>query len=47
MNIGTHSQTVFIEPVEDPESSPVKEPSPAIEPKPADPHPEDQPEPTR
>jgi hypothetical protein len=32
MNIGTQRRTVYIEPVEEPESSPVKEPSPAIAP---------------
>jgi hypothetical protein len=46
MNIGTERRTVYIEPVEDPESSPVNEPSPAIAPN-SDPHPEKQPEPSR
>jgi hypothetical protein len=46
MNIGTERRTVYIEPVEESESSPVKEPSPAIAP-PSDPHPEKQPEPGR
>jgi hypothetical protein len=46
MNIGTQRRTVYIEPVEEPESSLVNEPSPAIEP-PSDPHPEKQPEPGR
>jgi hypothetical protein len=45
MNIGTQRRTVYIEPVEEPESSPVKDPSPAIAP--SDPHPEKQPEPNR
>jgi hypothetical protein len=47
MNIGTQRRTVFIEPVEEPESSPLKEPSPVIAPQPVDPRPEEQPKPTR
>jgi hypothetical protein len=46
MNIGTQRRTVYIEPVEELESSPGKEPSPVIAP-PSDPHPEKQPEPSR
>jgi hypothetical protein len=34
MDIGTQRRTVYIEPVEEPESSPVNEPSPAIAPPP-------------
>ena len=47
MNIGTQRRTVYIEPVEEPESPPVKEPSPAITPLPVDPRPEKQPKPRR
>jgi hypothetical protein len=34
MNIGERRRTVYIEPIEEPATHPIEEPSPAIEPQP-------------
>jgi hypothetical protein len=47
VNIGEQRRTIYIEPIEEPESAPVREPSPEVLPEPADPHPEAQPIPSR
>lgn len=49
MNIGERRRTTYIEPIEDPASAPIKEPSPVIDPEPASPLPQTEPEsePTR
>ncbi len=46
MNIGKRRRTIYIEPIEEPATVPVEEPSPAIEPTP-NPRPEDEPAPAR
>jgi hypothetical protein len=47
VNIGEQRRTIYIEPIEEPESAPAREPSPEVLPEPADPHPEAQPIPSR
>jgi hypothetical protein len=44
MNIGRRRRTVYIEPIEEPVTAPIEEPSPAIEPQRPDPA-ETQPQP--
>jgi hypothetical protein len=45
MNIGKRRRTTYIEPIEEPATAPLQEPSPAVEPEPASPRPETEPEP--
>jgi hypothetical protein len=47
MNIGEQRRTIYIEPIEDPATAPVAEPSPSINPAPPSPVPEREPEPAR
>jgi hypothetical protein len=47
VDIGKQRRTIYIEPIEEPESAPISEPSPEVLPEPADPHPEAQPIPSR
>lgn len=47
MNIGEQRRTVYIEPIEEPETAPVTEPSPSIHPDPSNPVPAIEPEPAR
>jgi hypothetical protein len=46
MNIGKRRRTIYIEPIEEPATAPVEEPSPDIDP-PSSPSPETEPAPAR
>jgi len=46
VNIGRPRRTIYIEPVEEPELAPVKEPSPTVTPEPAEPKREGEPVPS-
>jgi len=43
MNIGERRRTVYIEPIEEPASPPLEDPSPEIDPDPSSPPPESEP----
>jgi hypothetical protein len=45
MNIGRRRRTTYIEPIDDPATAPVEEPSSPVDPKPLSPVPEPEPEP--
>jgi hypothetical protein len=47
VNIGEQRRTIYIEPIEEPPTAPVAEPSPSIHPEPSYPLPELEPEPAR
>ena len=47
MNIGERRRTIYIEPIEEPETAPVKEPSPEIDPERSEPLPDPELEPAR
>jgi hypothetical protein len=47
MNIGERRRTIYIEPIEEPATAPIIEPSPSIHPEPSKPVPEIEPEPAR
>jgi hypothetical protein len=47
MNIGKQRRTIYIEPIEEPATTPMKEPSPEVEPEPSKSRPETESEPAR
>jgi hypothetical protein len=47
MNIGEQRRTIYIEPIEEPATTPIVEPSPSIQPEPSIPLPASEPEPAR
>jgi hypothetical protein len=47
VNIGEQRRTIYLEPIEEPDAPPVKEPSPAIQPQPGSPGREAELEPAR
>jgi hypothetical protein len=46
MNIGEQRRTIYVEPIEEPATAPVKEPSPEVLPERAEPDPQEHPVPT-
>jgi hypothetical protein len=45
MNIGRRRRTTYIEPIEEPATAPIREPSPTVDPEHSSPPPETEPEP--